>query len=82
MGNRFHAYLAGRIATEPTFGTIQDGGSGANALECGHHRRGAQWARPRRPRLERLHRLPLSTRSPKPPATLCRSRDARPGATA
>ena len=25
MGNRFHAYLAGRIATEPTLGTTKDG---------------------------------------------------------
>ena len=25
MGNRFHAYLAGRIATEPTLGATKDG---------------------------------------------------------
>jgi single-strand DNA-binding protein len=29
MGNRFDAYLAGRIATEPTLGTTQDGQSWA-----------------------------------------------------
>ena len=52
MGNRFHAYLAGRIATEPTLGATKDGRAWTMfRLAADDRLRSAEtgeWRRPRR----------------------------------